>query len=68
MEGNETKDMANFLFSKKITTHVDTKDNSFYNGIIIELHETFIVLNDRIVGETPIAFSEIKKIERYREK
>jgi len=60
--------MIKFFFEKRITTHIDTKDNSFYNGLIIELHETFLVINDRIVGETPIAFSEIKKINRFKEK
>jgi hypothetical protein len=61
-------EMIKFFFEKRITTHIDTKDNSFYNGLIIELHETFLVINDRIVGETPIAFSEIKKINRFKEK
>ena len=64
---NEMKDMANFLFTKKITTHIDTKDNSWYNGLIIELHETFLVINDRVIGTSPVAFSEIKIIERFRE-
>ena len=65
-ELNENKDKAKFLFDNKITTHVDTLDNDFYNGLIIELHETFLVLNDRVLGLTPVAFSEIKNIERFR--
>jgi len=66
-EMNDKQDVAKFLFEKKITTHVDTKDKDFYNGLIIELHETFIVINDRMLGLTPILFSEINKIERFRE-
>lgn len=66
-EMNDKQDVAKFLFEKKITTHVDTKDKDFYNGLIIELHETFIVINDRMLGLTPIPFSEINKIERFRE-
>ena len=66
MEMNEMNDIAKFLFEKKITCHVDTKDGDFYNGLIIELHETFILVNDRMIGETPIAFSEIKNIEKFR--
>jgi len=66
-EMNDKQDIAKFLFEKKITTHVDTKDKDFYNGLIIELHETFIVINDRMLGLTPIPFSEINKIERFRE-
>lgn len=66
MDTNELKDKAKFLFDRKIITHVDTKDRSYYNGLIIELHETFIVLLDRVLGETPISFSEIKSIDRYK--
>ena len=63
---NGIKDVALFLFEKKITTHIDTFDNNFYNGLIIELHETFLVLNDRMLGETPVPFSQIKNIDRFR--
>lgn len=63
---NENKDIALFLFKKKITAHVDIKDKQFYNGLIIELHETFLVINDRMIGETPVAFSEINNIEKFR--
>jgi len=63
---NETKDKSLFLFENKITTHIDTKKDTFYNGLIIEFHETFLVINDRMLGRTPIAFSEINNIERFR--
>jgi hypothetical protein len=67
MKMNEMKEMIDFLFSKKITTHVDTIDGGFFNGLIIEVHESLIVINDRILGETPIPTSSILKIERFRE-
>ena len=68
MEMNEMNDVAKFLFENKITCHIDTKDGGFYNGLILELHETFIVVNDRMLGETPLSFSEIKIIEKFRGK
>ena len=68
MEMNEINDVANFLFKNKLTCHIDTLDNDFYNGLIFELHETFIVINDRVLGLTPISFSEIKSIEKFRER
>lgn len=61
------RDKTRFLFENKITVHVDTKDGDFFNGLIIEFHETFFVINDRVLGLSPIAFSEIKNIERFRE-
>ena len=66
MNENEMIDVANFLFEKKITAHIDTKDLDFYNGLILEINNNFIVINDRFLGDTPIAFSEIKSIEKFR--
>jgi len=67
MEMNEMRDIAKFFFDEKITVHVDTFNNSWYNGLIIELHETMIVINDRVEGELPIPFSKIKTLEKFRE-
>jgi len=68
MKVNEIKDMIKFLFESKTTIHVDTLDNTFHNGLILECHETFIVIHDRIWGETPIPISEIKTIAKFRDK
>lgn len=66
MKNDEINDVATFLFNKKITSHIDTKDGGFFNGLIIELHKNFIVLRDRFHGNMPISFSEIKVIEKFR--
>lgn len=66
MEMKEVVEMAKFLFEHKTTAHIDKKDKEYYNGLIIELHETFLLLNDRVLGETPITFSEIETIEKYK--
>jgi len=59
---------AQFYFDKKITVHVETYDDKFYNGLILEISKEFIVLNDRVLREIPIPFSNIKELERFREK
>lgn len=63
---NDMNEIAKFFFKKKIVTHIDTDDGTFYNGLIIELSESMVVINDRMVGETPILISNIKKINRWR--
>lgn len=68
MEMNEINDVANFLFENKLNAHIDTKDKEFFNGLIFEINETFIVIHDRMIGRTPIAFSSIETIERFRER
>jgi len=66
MEMDELMDMLDFFFKKQVTIHIDTFGDSFYNGLIIEMHEKFLVINDRVVGETPVLFSEIKILERFK--
>ena len=68
MEINEIKDVAKFLFESKIKAHIDTQDKDYFNGSIEELHDTFLILDDRYWGMTPIAFSDIKHIEKFRDK
>ena len=68
MKTNEMNDVLNFFFTKSITIHIDTNNGEWYNGLIIELHETFLVINVRVLGETPVPFSEIKVVERFKEK
>jgi hypothetical protein len=68
MERNELLQLANFFFEKRITVHIKTEGDSFYNGLIIEIvGEDYILINDRMLGETPVAFSQIKRLERFRE-
>jgi len=64
---NEMKQKAKFFFEHKTTIHIDTSNGSFYNGLIIELSDSLLIIHDRIVGETPILISEIKILEKFRE-
>ena len=68
MEKNELNEMIEFLFNNKITTHIDSYDGTFYNGLVIEKHETFLVINDRVLGLTPISLSQIKTICKFKGK
>ena len=66
-EDNETTMKAKFFFDKKVTVHVVCNSGRFYNGLIIEYHEgQFILINDRVLGETPVFFTEISGIERFK--
>jgi len=59
---------AIFFFERKITIHVSCEKGNFYNGLIIEIHgEEYLLINDRVLGETPVYFSEITTLERFKE-
>jgi len=58
---------ANFFLERKITVHISI-EGYFYNGLIIEIvGDDFLIINDRMLGETPVYFSQINTIERFRE-
>ncbi len=61
---NETKRKVQFFFEHKVLVHINTQ-TKFYNGIIIEFHEDMIIIKDRVLGDTPVFFTEIKDIERF---
>ena len=68
MTSNEMIKRANFFFERKITIHINCTNGQFYNGLIIEIvGEEYILINDRMLGETPVYFSEIKTLERFKE-
>ena len=67
IQGNKEK--AQFYFENKITVHIKLDDRfDFFNGLITEISDNSLIINDRVDGETPVSFSEIKKITRFREK
>ena len=65
---DEHKNTALFLLERKIIAHIDTKDQNFYNGLIKEVQDIFLTIDDRKLGSISIALSEIKIIGRFRGK
>lgn len=59
---------AYYFYRENIPVHIRDKKNYQYNGFIVEFSADFFILNDRLIGEMPIFFQEIKKIERFKEK
>ena len=56
---------AEYFFKDKLLVHIKTKKGGFYNGIIKEMSADFFILNERLLGEMPIFFLEIERIEPY---
>ncbi len=67
MERNDTiKKRLDFYFDKSMKVHISCGP-LFYNGSIIEINfqEELIILRDDILGEIPVYFEEIKRVEPY---
>ena len=65
---NDVKIKAQFYFEKKSTIHLETKDKQFYNGLITQLSDNHLVINDRMLGEVFVVFSEVYDLDIFREK
>lgn len=64
---NQTAKKASFFWERSTFIHIDTIDEKFYNGTIIEVCSDFLILKDRFVGEVPIFFNQIENIEPYKQ-
>jgi len=62
----EIKGISIFYFDREEVIHIDTYSGKFYNGKIVGVQENYIIVNDRKIGEIPVAFSEIKLIDKFR--
>lgn len=58
-----------YYLSRCIRIHLTCSNNIFYNGVVIDLkieEDFFVFLDDRL-GEIPVLFDEIERIEPFRE-
>jgi len=62
------QEKVQFFFEKKITVHLEKHNGQFYNGLILECSDKHLVLLDRVVGEVFIFYSEITKLEPFKER
>jgi len=66
-EENDLSDKANFYLDKKISVHIETYNDRFYNGILLEVGNKHLILHDRKIGEIFINFGEIRIFEKDKE-
>lgn len=66
VDTTELKRRIELFFEKKINVHIDTFDGKYYNGLILELGSDFIFMQERVLGNTFILFSQIETLEPYK--
>jgi hypothetical protein len=68
MDVIDTKRKIELFFEHKINVHIETIDGRFNNGLILELGSDFLLMQERILGQTFILFSQIVLVEPYKPK
>jgi len=58
---------ALFYKNQEIVVHISKTNKWFHNGIIVEIQEDLLILNDEVEGDMPIFFEEIVDIEKRKE-
>lgn len=58
---------AQFFFNNRNKVHIKDKSDRFFNGVIKEIAEEYLIFHDRVVGDTIIYFSDIRRIDVYQE-
>lgn len=66
MENDELNEMIDFLFKNKVPAHIEKFDGFYSNGLIKKVTENLLIIDDRVMGATPILISSIKIIEKFR--
>ena len=54
-------------FSKDIKLHISLKDESWRNGFVKEVSDSFFIFDDVVNGKEAIFFLELKEVSPYLE-
>ncbi|MEX2017260.1 MAG: hypothetical protein WD876_02205 [Candidatus Pacearchaeota archaeon] len=66
---NDTiKEKIDFYFKNKTLVHIEKDNGQWFNGIILECSDKHLILFDKIVRNVFIYFSEITKLEPFKER
>lgn len=69
MKGNDMNRKFEYYLNNKIKIHIICSNGIFYNGMILDLtsNKDLLILKDDKLGEVPILFEEIERVEPFRE-
>lgn len=54
---------AQYYFSNQTSVHISTILNKFYNGILVRINKSNIIIQDERLGEVFLLVEEIENIE-----
>ena len=59
---------AEFYKERKEPVHIIKKDKEFFNGEIVEVEDSFFIINDKKEGEQMVLFNElIRSISKFKD-
>lgn len=67
-DNNILKQKIKYYFENKLPVHISLRSTRFLNGKILEFAGDMIIIEDNLLGATPVYFDEIKYVEPFRKK
>lgn len=58
---------SNFYKKNQNKIHIKLANGRFYNGIVLDVGEDFIILNEKELDEIFVSFKEIMRIDPFTE-
>lgn len=68
LNDDELKKKAENFHKRKILVHIQYKNKFFKRGFILAITYDHFILNERMEGELPVFFSEIRDIQPYHQR
>jgi len=65
MSDETVRESLAYYKDEKTIVHLVLKNRRFYNGRILELRETILILEDNKIGKIPIPFRDVFLIESF---
>ena len=59
---------ARVFFDEKTFVHISMNNGSFFNGLLFEVTDNYLVIHDRKEGRKKRFYFEIKSIDEYTDK
>jgi hypothetical protein len=67
-DNNILKRKIKYYFENQLPVHISLKSTRFLNGKILEFAGDLLIIDDFLLGATPIYLEEIKYVEPFRVK
>lgn len=61
------REKAEYYFSKKEIVHIKKFNKTYYNGLLKDVSNDFLIIIDRKVGEVFVSLSEIEDFDKFKE-
>lgn len=61
---SDIKQRLEVFFKENMSIHIDTIEGLFFNGLILEIKDNYVLLDEKKLGKYPVLYSDIKLLRK----